>query len=252
MTTTDVTGEVGRRVAGRRAAYGAAGLAGAAACALWLAQQVRFLRSGESGPPGELTLPEVGFMLAASAAVFSFDAVLLVAVAGSLVALYPGSHGPVPRLLLLAALLSATMSAVLYQLLVRPDASWVGLLVGFDVLAHYVAPLLLLLAWLVTGPRPCFGARLLGQVLLWPVAYLGYHVLLGRLTGFYANPFLDPGRTGPVQFALVVIGLLAVAAAVGAVLLVLDRRLPARSGAGTGGISRPGGPSPRRRDAGAA
>lgn len=236
--TMETAGEAGRRFAARRVAYGAAGLAGAVACALWLAQQVRFLRSGESGPPGELTLPEVGFMLAASVAVFSFDAVLLVAVAGSLVALYPGSRGPVPRLLLFAALLSATMSAVLYQLLVRPDANWVGLLVGFDVLAHYVAPVLLLLAWLSTGPRPRLGARLLGLVLLWPVAYLAYHFSLGALTGFHANPFLDPGRTGPVEFVLVVLALLAVAAAVGALLLVLDRRLPGRDHAGTAGTSR--------------
>lgn len=226
MARTDVPDDVGHRVAARRLVHGAAGLAGVVACALWLAEQVRLLRSAEAGPPGELTLVEVGGMVAASAAVFSFDAVVLVALAGTLVALRPGGDAPGLRWLLLAALLSASMSAVLYQVLVAPDARWTGLLVGFDVLAHYVAPALLLLAWSVTGPRCRFDARLLGLVLVWPVGYLAYLLVLGRVTGFYSYPFLDPGVVGAAGVVLAVLALAGVAAVVGGVLLVIDRHLP--------------------------
>lgn len=228
MTTTEVTGEVDRRLLARRVLNGAAGLAGLVAWVLWVLLDVQYWSSAEAGPPGDLTLPEVGIMLTTAVAVFSFDTVVLITVAGTLLALRPASDSRALRWLHLAALLSAVMAAVVYQLTNSPEEKFgkVGLLLGWDVLSHYVAPVLLLLAWLVTGPRPAFDARLLGLALLWPVGYLAYMLGFARLTGLYPYDFLDPGAIGPAGVVLVSCVLLLAFVAVGAVLLLLDRRLP--------------------------
>lgn len=228
MTTTEVTGEVDRRLLARRLLNGAAGLAGVVAWVLWVVMDVQYWGGAATGPPGELTLTEVGIMVSSSVAVFSFDATVLVAVAGTLNALRPASDSRALRWLRLAALLSAVMAAVVYQLTNSPEEKFgkVGVLLGWDVLSHYVAPVLLLLAWLVAGPRPAFDARLLGLALLWPVGYLAYMLGFARLTGLYPYDFLDPGAIGPAGVVLVSCVLFLAFAAVGAVLLLLDRRLP--------------------------
>lgn len=228
MTTTEVAGQVGRRVVARRVVHGAAGLSGAVALLLLLVLDVRYYGGAAAGPPGELTLTEVGTMVAANVAVFSIDTVVLITAAGALVALRPESDSLALRWLHLAALLSTVLTVVVYQVTTSAEEKFgkVGLVFAWDLLSHYVAPALLLLGWLLTGPRRRFDVRLLGLVLLWPVGWLAYMLVFARLVGLYPYDFLDPGLIGNTGVVLVSLVLFLASMAVGGLLLLLDRRLP--------------------------
>ena len=96
-------------------------------------------------------------------------------------------------------LLAAT-GIVFATLLARaqPDATlpWV------NALLHQVMPILVLLDWLVDPPQDGLTIR---RGLLWlafPLAWMGYTLGRGALTGWYPYPFLDPVSSGPGGVAL--------------------------------------------------
>jgi hypothetical protein len=96
-----------------------------------------------------------------------------------------------------------------------------------DTVMHVLAPLVVLGVWVLRPPaRPIQRVLALGW-LSYPVAYVGYTLLRGRVAHWYPYYFLDPTlRGGYLRVAACVAILLA--AATGAVLAVaqLSRRRP--------------------------
>jgi hypothetical protein len=88
---------------------------------------------------------------------------------------------------------------------------------GTNTAFHYVVPGMMVLGWLVFGPRRRIDGRTILLVVLRPLARTGYIVIYGRITKRYPNPFVDVTTHGYGRVALN-------AAAVVAVLL--DRYVP--------------------------
>lgn len=98
---------------------------------------------------------------------------------------------------------------------------------------HMVVPGLALGSWLAVGPRPRVDVRVIGAALAWPLLWLTYTLVVGRLSGWYPYPFLNVEVEGVaavavVSLAITVLFLLLLPAA-----YAVDRRLAPQLG-GTG------------------
>jgi hypothetical protein len=85
---------------------------------------------------------------------------------------------------------------------------------------------MMVVGWLLHGPRPRIERRTVLRALLWPVAWFGYILVYGRITKWYPYPFVDVSTH---DYAGVVINALAVVLVLFAVTSLYwlgDRRLP--------------------------
>lgn len=133
----------------------------------------------------------------------------------------------------------------------RPGAFWLGgatlaillvgvvyntLLVGLvelsggallaDAIMHKVVPLLVLIYWLLLGPRRGLRWRDPWWWSLYPLAYFLYALARAARDGIYPYPFMDVGQLGAAR---VLVNALAIAAAfvvAGEAMVALDRRAP--------------------------
>lgn len=139
----------------------------------------------------------------------------------------PAHDGRWWRVVRLAAVVGITITAVVHFVALRPLLSLEGLNQLADTLLHVVVPVLTVLGWLAFGPRPRVDVPSAAKVLLWPVAWLAFTLVVGAATDWYPYPFLDPDTNG---WPSVVMAALVIAAAFVAVLALAhlaDRRLPA-------------------------
>ena len=95
-----------------------------------------------------------------------------------------------------AALVGITVTGLVHFVLLRPLLDLAGGNYLADTLLHIVVPVLAVVGWLVAGPRPRAPWRDALLALGWPVAWLGWTLLVGGLTGWYPYPFLDVGQEG--------------------------------------------------------
>ncbi|HYQ24329.1 Pr6Pr family membrane protein [Stenotrophomonas sp.] len=77
-----------------------------------------------------------------------------------------------------------------------------GLQWWVDMGLHYAVPALYLAGWLLLLPHGGLRWRALGAVMLVPVAYLGWAMVVTALTGQAPYPFLEWKRLGAAAFAL--------------------------------------------------
>ena len=102
-----------------------------------------------------------------------------------------------------------------------------------DTVLHQVAPVVLVLDWLVDPPRTRIAPRTALLWLAYPLAYVAYTLIRGAIVGWYPYPFLDVDAHGYGAVLLGCLGLL-----VGFVLAALavaaaGNRLGARARAST-------------------
>lgn len=93
------------------------------------------------------------------------------------------------------------MVGVVYHLVLAGLWAPTGLAWWADQTMHSATPAFTLLWWLACAPKQISRADL-PFWLVWPLAYCGYALLRGSLTGFWAYPFLDFTVLGPVATAL--------------------------------------------------
>lgn len=71
-----------------------------------------------------------------------------------------------------------------------------------NTVLHYVMPIVVILDWLVAPPRVTVAFR---SALLWlafPLAYLAYSLIRGRIVSWYPYPFMDPSHHGYLGVAV--------------------------------------------------
>lgn len=131
---------------------------------------------------------------------------------------------------LLIAGLALTMALVgaVFELMLRPLLHLSGWRLVTNALLHDAVPLLCAAAWLVLAEKGRLRARDPWLIAIFPVAYLGYALVRGGLTGIYPYPFLDGPRIGWGVVSLYVIGLSAAFLVFGHLMVMLDRRLARR------------------------
>jgi hypothetical protein len=138
----------------------------------------------------------------------------LVAVSFTLVALrrHPGDGW------MAGVLLSIGMVGLVYHTLLVPEVPFTGLEFWADLFLHTLAPLAVLVWWLLCGGKN-LSLRQLPLWLLWPVAYCLYALARGLADGVYPYFFLDIGQYGAARVVLNVVGLSLAFALAGMVLI---------------------------------
>lgn len=156
---------------------------------------------------------------------FTVESNLLVLAASITLAINPKRDGRWWRVLQLDALLGIVITGIVFELVLARIVSLTGLSYVLNLGFHYISPWMMLLGWLVFGPRPRITWSTVGWAFVWPLLWIGYTFAHGAATGWYPYPFLNPESLG-YHAALRNTGWVVVAAAVLAVLFkALDRWL---------------------------
>jgi hypothetical protein len=100
-----------------------------------------------------------------------------------------------------------------------------------DTGLHYAVPLTYVIWWLVAVPHGALRELDLLKWLLFPLAYLGWALLLGARYGQYPYPFIDLGQLGWLRTILNAFGVLCIFLLLGGLILFLDRKLARRDAA---------------------
>lgn len=124
----------------------------------------------------------------------------------------------------LTALVCITITAVVYYALLAGDEHFHGLSKVGDVLAHFVSPVLYVGGWIVLGPRGRVSRRSVGELLVFPLAWIGLTLVRGSIIHFYPYDFLDVDQYGYVSVLLTVAVILAGALALAGGAFAYDRR----------------------------
>jgi hypothetical protein len=131
------------------------------------------------------------------------------------------------RILRLNALFGITVTGIVYGTVlakVHQPHGWQE--TSSNAVVHYVVPIMMVLGWLMFGPRPRITPGVIGLAMVWPALYLGYALVVGAISKWYPYPFLDVATQGYGRVLLNAVAVLAVFAAASAVFWLGDRRLP--------------------------
>jgi hypothetical protein len=132
------------------------------------------------------------------------------------------------RVARLDALAGITITGLVHWFLLHPLDDFHGWLWASDTLVHIIIPVLVVLGWLVFGPRRRISLRVVLAGLIWPVIWLIYTFVVGRITGWYPYFFLDLGQTSPAVVALYCVAILILLLVVSCLFWMGDRWLPGR------------------------
>lgn len=133
------------------------------------------------------------------------------------------------RVLRLDAVLGITVTGLVHWFLLRPILDLHGASYAADKLLHVVVPVLAVVGWLVFGPRDRVGRAEVVPSLVFPLAWLGYTLAHGAVSGWYPYPFVDVGVHGYAVVAVNCLGVAVLFVALAAGAVRVDRRLSGRA-----------------------
>ncbi|WP_154402199.1 Pr6Pr family membrane protein [Ornithinimicrobium cavernae] len=175
----------------------------------------------------ETAAPALGTRLFQMVCYFTIQSNLLVVVAAVGLVADARRDGPVWRVLRADAVLGITLTGLVHFVLLRPLLDLTGWSAVADTGLHLVSPALVVIGWLLFGPRPRLDVHTVWWSLAWPVAWLVVTLGLGEVRGWYPYPFLDVGLHGYPQVLLTCAGVTALFLALVGVVRVAERFLPA-------------------------
>jgi hypothetical protein len=172
----------------------------------------------------ETEQPGLGIRSVRLVSYFTIQSNVLVAVAVVLLARDPLRDGAGFRALRLAGTVGITVTGIVHFLLLRPLLDLDGADYVADKLLHMAVPLLAVVGWVLFGPRPRVDRAAGIWSLAWPLAYLGYVLVLGAASGWYPYPFLDVDEKGWGHVLGAAVGITVLFAVVIAAATAFDRR----------------------------
>lgn len=116
-----------------------------------------------------------------------------------------------------------------YHFVLAPLWQPQGLFAVADIGLHYVTPIIYLTWWATYVRSEQTRFSHIPVMLLPPIVYLVWAMLRGLLIGKYPYPFLDLNAIGPLQTGINVVALFAGLAALYAVFIAIEQRLPRRT-----------------------
>lgn len=181
---------------------------------------------------------------------FTIQSNLLSGVVSAQLALRPDRDGAGWRVLRLAALFGITVTGIVYSTVLaavhQPNGAAETLV---NTIVHYLVPVLMVLGWLLFGPRPRIERATVLRSLLFPVLWLGYTLVRGAIWKWYPYPFLDVPTHGYPRVLLNSVGVTVVFALLAALFGWGDRWLRPAPGpvesvgsAGVSGVAGVSGP----------
>lgn len=165
---------------------------------------------------------------------------LLVAVTTTSLALGKDRDSRLWRVLHVDAIVGIALTGIVHWFFLRPLLDLHGNDYLADKLLHVVVPVLAVIGWVVFGPRGRVGRSDLLPSAIYPALYMAWTLVHGAASHWYPYPFTDVGQHGYPIVLVNACAVIALIAALGAVMLALDPRLPGvqSSGAGSGSPSR--------------
>lgn len=158
---------------------------------------------------------------------FTIESNLIVTVVAFTLVRTPDRDGPVWRAVRLAGVLAITVTGLVYVTVLRGLVELTPAGTVADTGLHYLTPALVLVGWLLFGPRPRVDLRSIGLALIFPVTWLAYTLVRGEVIGSYPYPFVDVIDNG---YPTVIVNCLAVTLlflVLAALARLTDRALPA-------------------------
>lgn len=169
--------------------------------------------------------PALGERLVRFIGYFTVLSNILVAVVTWTLALARDDDGTGWRVLRLTSLVGITVTGVVHWFLLRPILDLSGADYLADKLLHVVVPLLAVIGWVAFGPRGRVRGRDVLAALVFPIAWLGYTLVRGAVTGFYPYPFLDVDDRGYAAVAVACVGIAVLFVGLATVAWTVDERL---------------------------
>jgi hypothetical protein len=165
--------------------------------------------------------PDLGTRIVRFASYLTIWSNVLGAATAASLAIDPVRDGLLWRALRLDAVVILFGGGIVHWFFLRPLLHLHGADLLCDRLLHIVVPLLVVIGWLVFGPRGRATMADLGRFLVVPVVWLGFTLIRGAITGWYPYPFVDVSLHGYayVGLACVAIAALMLGLAVGCVWL---------------------------------
>ena len=154
---------------------------------------------------------------------FTIQSNLVVLCVAMTLAMDPDRDGPVWRVLRLDALLGIAITGIVFAAILSRQVHHTGVGVWVNAGFHQVSPVATLLGWLLFGPRLRITRHVVAWAFAWPVAWVGFTLVRGALTGWYPYPFLDVGVLGYGKVAVNVSAVLGLALVLALGLLGLER-----------------------------
>ncbi|MGO9873071.1 MAG: Pr6Pr family membrane protein [Acidimicrobiia bacterium] len=111
--------------------------------------------------------------------------------------------GRVWRTVRLASLFGITVTGIVYATVlakVHEPHGWQE--TTTNAAFHYIVPIMMLVGWLVFGPRRRIDRRTITFSIMWPIGWTCYIVSYGRITKWYPYPFVDVVTHGYGRVAL--------------------------------------------------
>lgn len=159
---------------------------------------------------------------------FTIQSNIVVLIAALAFTIRPARDNTLWRVIRLDALLGIVITGVVFAAVLAPIVHLTGAAFVATVCFHYIAPVMMLLGWLVFGPRPAITWNTVAWAFAWPVLWLVYTFIHGYATDWYPYPFLDVTKIGigaALRNSLLVV---VFAALLVLVFKLLDSRLPSR------------------------
>jgi hypothetical protein len=156
---------------------------------------------------------------------FTIQSNLLVAVAAAMLTRDPLRDGTTFRALRLAGTIGIAVTGVVHFVLLRPLLDLDGADYVADKLLHMVVPALAVVGWALFGPRPRVDRSAQVWSIAWPLAYLGYVLVVGAASGWYPYPFLDVDEKGWGHVLVAAVGITVIVLLFIAAATAVDRRV---------------------------
>lgn len=156
---------------------------------------------------------------------FTIDSNLIVTVVALTLLRDPDRDGPTWRAARLTGVLAIAVTGVVYVSVLRGlfDLSLAARVA--DTGLHYVTPTLVVLGWLLFGPRPRVDLRPVALALVFPVAWLVYTLIRGAVVDAYPYPFVDVIEHGYATVAVNCVVVTLVFLVLAGLAMLVDRRL---------------------------
>lgn len=161
--------------------------------------------------------------------VFSFFTIqsnLLCGFVALTLAFNPHRDGAIWRAVRLAALFGITVTGIVYSAILADIHEPHGVTENLvNTIVHYIVPVMIVVGWLLFGPRPRIERRTLLLSLAFPVLWIGYTLIRGAVVHWYPYPFTDADVLGYGRVALNGVLVIALLGVVAGAFAYGDRRL---------------------------
>jgi hypothetical protein len=201
------------------------GIAVVVAIAL-VTQLVLIFTGGQDANSGSNATGPIGTRLVRLFSFFTIQSNLFVLGTSIALALSIHRDGKVWRVLRFDALLGIIITGLVYETILAPLVDPQGWALVATIGFHYIAPWATLVGWLVFGPRPWMGWRVMAAAFIWPLLWLVYTFVHGAVTGWYPYPFLDVDTIGFADSVRNSAVVLLIGIVIAAVLTLLDKHMP--------------------------